>query len=124
MKPPLPLPHRQTVGNLGESLAANFLSEKGYHILKRNFRAGHGEIDIIARDEDTIVFVEVKTRTNDLFGTPQESVGIRKLQEIMKTSQFFMLQYPGYTERIDVISIALPHAGQELRIEHFENVTG
>jgi putative endonuclease len=66
------------LGSKGEDLAVRFLEKKGYRILSRNFRTPVGEIDVIAEDRNTLVFIEVKTRTDDSFGHPFEAVTFRK----------------------------------------------
>ena len=66
------------VGSKGEDLAAEFLKDKGYRIIGRNYKTPIGELDIIAKDGETLVFVEVKTRSSNAFGYPFEAVGSRK----------------------------------------------
>lgn len=81
----------QELGKLGEKLAKRFLEEREYQIICQNFRARQGEIDIIAKDKDeTIVFVEVKTRTNLEFGNPSEAVDKTKIEHIVKTAKYFL----------------------------------
>lgn len=96
-------------GKLAEDFAVNFLSQKGYKILTRNFRSRFGEIDIIAKDGDTLVFVEVKARWNRNFGLPEESVTASKIQKIIKTSQYYSLSHPNLPkkQRIDVLAIEI-----------------
>jgi putative endonuclease len=106
-------------GNKGEDLAANFLVERGYEIVARNFRYKHAEIDIIARQKTFLVFVEVKTRRSSAFGEPENFVNKHKASKIMEGAEQFMIdnQYHGNI-RFDIISvkIALPPI-----IEHFED---
>lgn len=79
------------IGQLGEKLAKRFLEERDYEIMCQNFRARQGEIDIIAKDKyDTIVFVEVKTRTSLEFGNPAEAVDETKKEHILKTAKYFL----------------------------------
>lgn len=96
-------------GKAGENYAANLLSDKGYQIITRNFRSRFGEIDIIAIDKDTLVFIEVKTRLNKKFGEPQEAVTVSKLNKIKKVGEFFSLTHPTLPKkfRIDVVAINL-----------------
>jgi putative endonuclease len=73
-----------------EDHAAKFLAEKGYKIVKRNFRFGNvGEIDIVCYDDKTLVFVEVKARNNYVFGTPEESVDRRKQTQLKKVARMY-----------------------------------
>ncbi len=94
-------------GDLGEDFAVEFLKKKGYEIIDRNFRTRVGEIDIVAVYEDTLVFVEVKTRWNKKFGLPEEAVTLKKLEKIKKTGQLFAKQNPNLPkkQRIDVVAI-------------------
>lgn len=78
------------IGITGENLACNFLLDKGYFILERNFRTKSGEIDIIARNNNIIIFVEVKTRSNNNYGFPYESVNYRKQQKIIRVAQNYI----------------------------------
>ena len=94
-------------GELGEAFAEKYLDSKGYKILKKNFRSGAGEIDIVAQDADTLVFVEVKTRWSSRYGAPEEAVTARKLQKIKKVGEYYSLIHPTLPKklRIDVVAI-------------------
>lgn len=107
-KPPRKLPP-SNVGRLGESIAVSFLSRKSFRIITRNYRARYGEIDIVALDGDTLVFIEVKTRSSLLYGSPKSAVNAAKLREIARTGQYYVLEHPGNYKavRIDVVSIML-----------------
>jgi putative endonuclease len=100
---------RIQLGQMGEDAAVAFLKQQGYHILERNFRNALGEIDIIAKDRDTVCFIEVKTRKTDAFGSPFESVTKAKQRKII----FVALSYiksRGREEanvRFDVVSVIL-----------------
>lgn len=97
------------IGNYGEDLACEFLKSKGYKIIERNFRIRGGEIDIIATDGSTLVYVEVKTRSNRNFGLPEESVNYYKLKFLERASKFFRLKRRNLPEleRIDVLAVDL-----------------
>lgn len=107
--------NKRQVGSDHEEKACRFLMSEGYRILKRNYRVRSGEIDIIARDKDTLVFIEVKYRAGKRSGTPEEAVGIKKQQKIAKTALFY-LKYahisPETKIRFDVIAIV----GDEIRL--------
>jgi len=75
--------NKKSLGDFGEEVAADRLRVKGYRILARNWRTSAGEIDIIAQQNDVIVFVEVKTRTSDLYGTPQDAITQNKRRRII-----------------------------------------
>ncbi len=98
---------KHQIGQRGEELAANFLQKKGYRILERNFRAGGGEIDIIAREKNILVFVEVKARQNNSFGPPEEAINKPKIANIVKVGEYYSLCHPELPQelRIDVLAI-------------------
>lgn len=81
---------RKSIGDLGEELAAGILKQKGYEIVARKYRCKAGEIDIIAREKDNLVFVEVKTRMTADFGRPAESVTREKQRHIKRTAASFL----------------------------------
>lgn len=109
----------------GEELAAKYLQNKKYKILDRNFRKGYGEIDIIAIKDNTLVFIEVKTRTGNLYGTPLEQISYFKLKSLIKTAQFYKLLNPKLPDalRIDAVSVVLDYSNNPVNIEHIENIT-
>ena len=110
----------------GEELATNFLKKKGYKIIDRNFRKGYGEIDIIAIKSKILVFVEVKTRTSNFFGTPFEQITPFKLHSVVRSAQFYKMLHPEHPAamRIDAISVELDYSGNVNKIEHMENISG
>jgi len=116
-----PEPPVDVLGQRGENVAAKFLRNLGYKILLRNFRCTVGEIDIIARDGKTIVFVEVKTRVDDE-PTPEEQVNSPKQHQITKAARFYLGRYgvPQPPARFDVVAIVWP-AGREPQIRHTPN---
>lgn len=83
--------HNKNVGRRGESRAADFLIENGFQILDRNFSFKGGEVDVIALKDDTVHFVEVKTRKNDLHGHPLEAITPQKLQHMSNTALYYMV---------------------------------
>ena len=107
------------IGNLGEDLAVKFLLEKGYELLERNFFKPFGEIDIIAKDKDYLVFIEVKARKNVNFGFPREFVNKNKIKKIQDVAQMYMLEKNlfGIKIRFDVIEIIF----DEHKSTHIEN---
>jgi putative endonuclease len=100
---------RASVGRRGEDEAARFLESRGYKVLERNYRCRYGEIDIVARDGKTVVFVEVKTRGSDRFGAPTASVDARKQKKILLTSQFYIESNRLFDSdlRFDVVGIEM-----------------
>ena len=99
--------HQQILGKKGEDVASNYLVGKGLKIIERNFRAGHGEIDIIALDGNVLVFVEVKTSKSNAFGHPVLWVDEKKQRIIGETAEAFIYQnnYDECDCRFDIIAI-------------------
>lgn len=112
--------NRRKVGQRHEELAAKYLEEKGYEILERNYRIRTGEIDLIARDDRYLVFVEVKYRKNLQMGDPLEAVDLRKQQQIYRTAIYYLHQkkWENVPCRFDVIGIT------ETQICHIRNAFG
>lgn len=98
---------RKNFGNTGEILAEKFLAEKGFEILARNFHAREGEVDIIAKDSEQIVFVEVKARRSSKFGSAIESVSEEKLRKVVEAGEKWLQQnnLENTSYRVDVIAI-------------------
>jgi putative endonuclease len=114
---------RKKTGLLGEQLAKEFLKKKGYLILETNFRCPVGEIDIIARQNDSLVFVEVRTKTSLLFGTPEESITPMKKLRLKRAVYQYQINHHNLPTlwQIDLIAIELDINGRPKRIEHLEN---
>ena len=98
---------RKNLGKKGEDLACSFIKKKGYSVVTRNFRKKCGEIDIIAYEDDTLVFIEVKTRSNDSKGSPLEAVTRHKQQQIIKTATYYLAENESFDVscRFDVLGI-------------------
>ncbi len=99
--------YKKFLGRAGEVKAAEFLKKAGYKILEKNFRTHIGEIDVIALDNDYIVFVEVKTRMDDAFGAPSEAVTLKKREKYFKVATEYLLKEGKMDSpcRFDVIEI-------------------
>ncbi|MBU0613158.1 YraN family protein [Patescibacteria group bacterium] len=98
--------YRQNLGLRGEKIASQFCRNVGYLIVDTHYTSRWGEIDIIAKDEKEIVFIEVKSRTSKLFGEPEESITKEKITCLTKTIAVFLSDHPGVSEyRIDVIVV-------------------
>ena len=112
---------RDALGDRGENMAARYLRNNGYKILERNFRCDLGEIDIVARQGRTLVFVEVKTRAYD-DPTPEEQVNLTKQHQNTKAAKVYLTRFgtPQPPARFDVIAIVWPQ-GREPIIRHTEN---
>ena len=99
--------NKRQVGTQYESMAVQYLTEAGYHILERNFRCRTGEIDIIAKDGAYLVFVEVKYRASAACGSALEAVDYRKQQSILRVAQYYMVSHGYGTQtncRFDVVA--------------------
>ena len=114
---------RQEVGKLGEKTARKFLKKRGYHIREVGFRCRHGEIDIIAQKKDWLVFVEVRTKSNLDFGTPEESITQAKKEKLITSALTYTSTHQDLPPlwRIDVVAIELDDRGKTRRIELIEN---
>lgn len=112
-------------GNLGENLACQYLKNLGYKILDRNFRIRGGEIDIVCKDKDYLVFVEVKTRYSHEFGLPSESITPYKIKALLKTALFYIqkIKWEDRGYRFDFISVDFSNDPQNPEIELIKNIT-
>ena len=107
-------------GDMGEEIACKFLTDNGYKILDRNVHYSRFcELDIVAKYKNTTVFVEVKTRKTDAFGTPFEAITKTKYENIKKGALNYLKEHPSKEYRIDVVGITLE---PKLKIEHLQNV--
>jgi putative endonuclease len=111
-------------GRLGERAAVKLLKKKGYKILEKNFRTRFGEIDIIAKKRERVIFVEVKTKTGEGFGEPWEMVNKRKLKQIIRMAETYLTKKDlGEAAcRVDVVGVWLDQADRLMKIEHWENL--
>jgi putative endonuclease len=107
------------IGVKGEMLAANFLQEKGFEIVARNYRFRKAEIDLIVKKENWLLFVEVKTRSSSAYGEPEDFVDLRKMNRIFDAAEeyIYTIDWHGHI-RFDIISVKL---GLETEIVHFED---
>lgn len=114
---------RRTLGRWGESVAATHLEAKGYQLIERNWRCRWGEIDLVLRQGETLVFVEVKTRRGSDFGTPEEGITARKAQKLLQIGQQYVAEreLDDVDWRIDMVAVELDKSGKLLRCEHLEN---
>ncbi len=118
---------RKRLGDAGEKLAVRFLKKRGYRVLERNYRCREGEVDIVARHKDCLVFVEVRTRTGSDFGTPEESVTPVKKDRLVTTALTYLQTHGNLPAdwRIDLVAVEMDAKGKPSRIELIENaVTG
>jgi putative endonuclease len=116
--------YNKNLGKLGEEKARNYLAFKFYKILEMNYRTKAGEIDIIAKDGDCVVFVEVKTRTNDNYGSPCEAVSYYKQKHIINVAKSYIAKIGFEMEcRFDVIEVVISNnIFKTAKINHIKNV--
>lgn len=116
---------RHEIGRVGENIATKYLERLGYTIIERNFSAKQGEIDIIAKDKDEFVFIEVKTRTSLLYGKPIEAVDNKKQKNLINTVKYYL--YSKHLEnqfiRIDVIEVYLKDLKKkDYKVKHIKQI--
>jgi len=109
---------------LGEDLARKYLQNKGYRVIEQNYQTRYAEIDLIARHKGILVFVEVRTKTDERFGRPEETINRNKINKLIKNAQGYMLR-KRYDQRyrIDAICIVLDDNRKPTRIDHYKNIT-
>lgn len=114
---------RHTFGAWGEDQAVYYLKNRGYQIIERGFHCRFGEIDIIARSADELIFCEVKARRQGALTTPQEAVSRTKQRRLLKTAYWYLNQHPWDGDlRFDVIAIVAPKTGFDIvEIEWFQD---
>jgi len=115
--------YQKEIGNKGEQLAADYLKDKGYHLLDYNFHTRYGELDLVMLEKGIIVFVEVKTRTSNAFGLPEESITPSKMEHIQNAGLLWLQEHPEAPDdwRVDVVSILMDRNREPLNIKHFIN---
>lgn len=114
----------RVLGALGEAIAVRHLEGKGYRIRDRNWHVAQGELDVVAQDGDTVVVVEVKTRSGKAFGLPEEGVTRGKRRRLLRAAWSY-LEHNGLLEsnwRVDVIAIEVTPDGAIGRVDHYQNI--
>ncbi len=111
-------------GMRGEIIAKKFLQKKGYKIVEQNFRTKYSEMDLVAKKNNVLVFVEVRTKTNEHFGSPEQTINKNKINRLVRSAQ----AYAAYNKyfgnfRIDAVCIILNPDSSPKRITHYESIT-
>ena len=121
----MPMHPKKSLGQHGEQLAANYLTNQGYRIVTTNWHCKYGEIDIVAQKDNLLVFVEVRTRSADTTEGAFESITPRKQRRMTASAQTYLATQQLETSdwRVDVIGIAIPRSGAPI-IEHAEDALG
>lgn len=110
------------LGNMGEDIAADYLIKQNYKILSRNWRSGRLEIDIIARTNNILIFIEVKTRLRSNYGAPQEAVGDIKISNLINAADNYIHKHDHKGEiRFDIIAIMFADSGYKYKIKHIKD---
>jgi putative endonuclease len=108
------------LGKKGEKIAREYLEKKGYFVLEVNWRYHHKEIDIIARDQNTLIIAEVKTRSGDYFQQPEEAVSLQKQKLLIDAAEAYILENNIDLEtRLDILSVVIKN--DDVKIRHIEN---
>ena len=111
-------------GKEGEEMAAKWLIDHGYQLIDRNNSTKFGELDLIATKNDILIFVEVKFKQTEDFGTPEEMIGINKLNQVRRTAELYLLTNPDIAKQFDKYQINAVCIVEETgRISHYENLT-
>ena len=111
------------LGAWGEHVAADYLQQKGYTIVERDWHSGHRDIDIIALDENVIVFVEVKTRRNRMFGEPEDAIDYMKLRNLRAAiNHYIKFKHLSQDIRLDAITVVGTPDGNEPEISHLQDI--
>lgn len=116
---------KKETGKNGENISKNYLLSKGYIYIQSNYHSRYGEIDLIFMDNQELVFVEIKTRTSDLYGLPIESMSPKKRLKILKTALTFLdtaTPKSFISWRIDFIGIKLNYSDNKAKIQHIKNI--
>ncbi len=115
--------HQKRLGEWGEAEARRYLETKTYVLIERNFRVPEGEIDLVMQDGDIVVFVEVKTRTSDSFGTPEESISRPKRQRLLRAAWAFLQERERIDSfwRIDIVAIKASSDWTIQRLDHYQS---
>lgn len=119
------MPENLRLGFLGEKIASDYLQKQGYRIIGKNFHKRWGEIDLIAIEGETLVFVEVKLRTSPLFGKPEEAITPWKLRSLTRSAEFYKSLHPELPDlmRIDLVGIGLNEKSEAERIVLIKNIS-
>ncbi len=111
--------NRKALGDRGEDLAVRYLLKRGYKVIEKNYRCFLGEIDLIARDKGTLVFVEIKARSSARFGFPQEAVSPFKQRKLIQVAKAYMAERhlgEAIATRFDVVAVQLTPSGPEIEL--------
>lgn len=108
----------RNMGQQGENMAFSYICQQGYRVVERNYRCPYGEVDLIAKDGEIFVFIEVKSRQSTLFGQPEEAVDFKKRKKLSTVALWYLAEkkIDNYHARFDVVSILLSKQPPEIRL--------
>lgn len=114
------------LGSFGETKAIDFLKNHGYRVIERNFKKPQGDIDIVAIENNTLVFIEVKTRKGDEFGFGEDAITHWKKRSLIRSAEYYKLLHTNLPDsmRIDMVSVRLTSDNQVSDIQLYKNITG
>ncbi len=117
--------YQKKIGDFGELQASKYLQNQGYLLLDEHYSTRYGELDLVMQAGDTIVFVEVKTRTTSTFGPPEASITPEKMEKIQNTGLLWLQEHPDAPDdwRVDAVSILLDQKNFIRDLKHFINIT-
>lgn len=118
----------RSLGKKGEGIAADYLTKKGFKIIERNYHTRFGEIDLVCSRNNNLVFVEVKLKQGEDFGTPEEMIDRQKLSQVNKMADFYLMDNPQISGKyaifsIDAVCIVIGKNDKVERINHYKNLT-
>ncbi len=116
--------NKQQTGKLAENLSCQFLKTKGYNIIERNFRSRYGEIDVVARKNNILIFIEIRSKSGSAFGSPEESFTAGKKQRFISTIMSYLNSHDNLPPdwRVDFVAVDIDQdSGKANRIEIYEN---
>jgi len=112
-----------SVGKSGENIAQEYLEKKGYNVIDRNYRTKYGEIDLIVKKDGILIFVEVRSKTGEQFGTPEDTINRIKVRKIQRNAIAYAARKKWQGQyKIDAICIILNQDNSVKRLDHYENI--
>ncbi|MGB2762374.1 MAG: YraN family protein [Minisyncoccales bacterium] len=115
--------HNLQIGRIGEEIAKEYLEDKDYNIMEQNCQTRYSEIDLIAKKNDVLVFVEVRTKTSEKFGSPEETINKEKIRKLVRSANAYSARkrWKGQC-RIDAVCVVLDQSHKLNRIQHYESI--
>ncbi len=113
----------RAIGRIGESIARKYLEDKGYQIIEQNYQTRYAEIDLIAKKGNILIFIEVRTKKGELFGSPEETINQKKLKKLLGNAAAYVARKKWKGQyRIDAVCVVLGQDNKIVRMEHYKNI--